>query len=110
MSFTDDEIAYLRSQPIARVATVSADGQPDVFPLAFQIDGTLFRVGCTGPAVAGTTKFRNIGAGNRKVALVVDALVSFDPFIARAIRVYGRAEPPVERDGMVGPGLYTRIT
>jgi hypothetical protein len=35
MSFTDDEIAYLRSQPIARVATLSADGQPDVVPLAF---------------------------------------------------------------------------
>jgi pyridoxamine 5'-phosphate oxidase family protein len=40
------------------------------------------------------------------VALVVDDLVSLDPFIARGIRVYGRAEQPVERDGMVGPGTY----
>ena len=44
------------------------------------------------------------------MALVVDDLVSFDPFIARGIRVYGRAEDPVERVGMVGPGWYVRIT
>ena len=41
---------------------------------------------------------------------MVDDLVSMEPFIARALRVYGDAEPPVERVGMVGPGLYSRIT
>ena len=110
MSFTGEEIAYLRSQPIARVATLSADGQPDVVPLAFEFDGTCFWVGGTGAAVADTRKFRNVRAGNHKVALVIDDLVSLDPFIARSIRVYGHAERPVERDGMVGPGLYMRIT
>lgn len=110
MSFTDEEIAYLRSQPVARVATVSADGQPDVVPLAFEFDGTHFWVGGVGPAVAGTRKFRNIRAGNRKVALVFDDIVSFEPFNARSVRVYGTAEEPVERDGMVGPGIYMRIT
>jgi len=30
MSFTDEELAYIRSQPLARVATVSSDGQPDI--------------------------------------------------------------------------------
>jgi pyridoxamine 5'-phosphate oxidase family protein len=44
------------------------------------------------------------------VALVIDDLVSFDPFIARCIRIYGQAGQPVERVGMVGPGLYVRIT
>jgi len=110
MSFTDEELAYMRSQPIARVATVAASGHPDVVPLAFEFDGTYFWVGGVGPSVAGTRKFRNIQAGNRKVALVFDDLVSLDPFIARAMRVYGDAEGPVERAGMVGPGLYLRIT
>jgi pyridoxamine 5'-phosphate oxidase family protein len=41
---------------------------------------------------------------------VVDDMVSFDPFITRAIRVYGLAADPVERVGMVGPGFYARIT
>lgn len=36
--------------------------------------------------------------------------VSVSPFIARAIRVCGHAEPPVERDDLVGPGLYIGIT
>jgi pyridoxamine 5'-phosphate oxidase family protein len=30
MAFTDEELEYLRSQPLARLATVAADGQPDV--------------------------------------------------------------------------------
>ncbi|MEU6877317.1 PPOX class F420-dependent oxidoreductase [Streptomyces sp. NPDC046712] len=110
MSFTDDEIAYLRSQPLARLATLSPDGrQPDVVPVAFEYDGGAFWVGGTGPAIGRTRKFRNIRAGHREVALVVDDLVSFDPFVARSVRVYGRAEDPVERVGLVGPGLYARI-
>lgn len=110
MPFTDDEIAYLRSQPLARMATVAADGQPDVVPVAFEFDGTRLWVGGPGSAVAGTRKFRNVGAGNQAVALVVDDLVSFDPFIARGVRIYGRAGEPVERDGLTGPGLYLPIT
>jgi pyridoxamine 5'-phosphate oxidase family protein len=110
MSFTDEEIAYMRSQPIARVATVGASEQPDVVPLAFEFDGTYFWVGGVGPSIAGTRKFRNINAGNTLVALVIDDLISLSPFIARAMRVYGYAERPVERVGMVGPGLYSRIT
>ncbi|WP_208607427.1 hypothetical protein [Streptomyces curacoi] len=37
-------------------------------------------------------------------------LVSIEPFVARGIRVYGVADGPVERVGMVGPGHYLRIT
>ena len=110
MAFSDDEIAYLQSQPLARLATVNADGQPDVVPVAFELDGLYIWVGGVGPDVACTRKLRNIGAGRSKVSLVVDDLVSMDPFIARALRVYGEAEAPVERVGMVGPGLYSRIT
>lgn len=110
MSFTEEEIDYLRSQPLARVATVGADGQPDVVPLAFEFDGTFFWVGGSGASVLDTRKFRNIHAGNHQLALVIDDLVSLNPFIVRGIRVYGHADRPAERVGMVGPGIYTRIT
>lgn len=110
MSFTDEEVAYLRSQPIARIATLSPDQQPDVVPLSFEFDGTFFWVGGSGRTVLDTRKVRNVASGRQKVALVVDDMVSFDPFIARSIRVYGYAEPPRERVGMVGPGFYMRIT
>jgi pyridoxamine 5'-phosphate oxidase family protein len=109
MSFADEEVAYLRSQPIARLSTISAAGQPDVVPVGFEFDGTSFWVGGSGTSVCDTRKVRNVQAGNHKVALVVDDMVSFDPFIVRSIRVYGLAEPPVKRVGMVGPGWYIRI-
>ena len=111
MSFTEDEIAYLRSQPLTRFATVGPDGQPDIVPLAFEFDGQGFWVGGVGDAVAGTRKFRNVAAGNDRVALVVDDLISIDPFAARCVRVYGRASAPVKRESeLVGPGLFMRIT
>jgi pyridoxamine 5'-phosphate oxidase family protein len=94
---------------LARLATLSADGQPDVVPVAFEFDGSSFWVGGSGPSVLETRKFRNVSAGNHSIALVVDDMVSFEPFIARGIRVYGHAHPPVERVGMVGPGHYVQI-
>ncbi|MFD2467380.1 PPOX class F420-dependent oxidoreductase [Amycolatopsis silviterrae] len=109
MSFTEDEIAYLRSQPTGRLATVDSGGQPDVVPVAVEYDGTHFWVG-GGATVTRTRKFRNVAAGNRNVSLVVDDLPSFDPFVARGIRIYGYAEQPFERVGMVGPGTFLRIT
>jgi pyridoxamine 5'-phosphate oxidase family protein len=111
MTFTDEEITYLRSQPLCRFATVAPDGQPDVVPLAFEFDGQGFWVGGVGDGVVNTRKFRNVAAGNDRVALVFDDLISIEPFAARCLRVYGRAGPPVERvSDLVGPGLFMRIT
>ena len=110
MSFTDEEIAYFTSQPLARFATVGPDDQPDVVPVAFELDGGVIWVGGVGESVLGTRKFRNVAAGRARVALVVDDLVSLDPFVARGIRVYGEAAGPVERVGLVGPGYYLRVT
>lgn len=107
--FDDVEVSYLRSQPLARIATVDSAEQPDVVPVAFEFDGTYFWVG-GGATVPGTRKFRNLRSGSRKVALVIDDLVSLDPFVARGIRVYGHAEQPFERVGQVGPGVYLRVT
>jgi pyridoxamine 5'-phosphate oxidase family protein len=108
MSFTQEEIAYIQAQPLARLSTVDAEGQPDVVPVGLEWDGEHFWVGGP-PSVVKTKKFRNLAAGNRLVAVVVDDLVSFDPFIARGIRIYGVADQPFERVGMVGPGVYLRI-
>lgn len=107
--FTEAEIAYLSSQPLARLSTVNDCGQPDVVPVAFEFDGVGFWVG-GGPTVVDTRKMRNVATGRTKVALVVDDLVSLQPFVARGVRVYGVAGEPTERVGMVGPGTYFRVT
>lgn len=110
MALTDQELDYLRSQPLARIATVDPDGQPDVTPVALEVEGATLWVCGAGEAVLRTRKLRNITSGNRQVALVVDDLPSRDPFVARGIRIYGRAEDPVERVGIVGPGYHVRVT
>ena len=107
MSFTAEEIAYLRSQPLARLSTVSQDGQPDVVPVGYDFDGTYIYVGGRGDAVK-ARKFRNVLDGNAKIALVVDDLASIRPWAPRFLRIYGTADI-VERDGYVGQGTYLRI-
>jgi pyridoxamine 5'-phosphate oxidase family protein len=107
VSFSEEEVAYLRSQRLARIATVATDGQPDVAPVGFEFDGTYLYVGGFDPAK--TRKFRNVQAGNTKVALVVDDLVSADPWTPRFLRIYGTGDI-VERPGQFGPAPYLRIT
>lgn len=107
MAFTAEEIAYIRSQPLARIATVSSDGQPDVVPVAFEFDGFHFLVG--GFAPERTRRTRNIVQGNDKVALVIDDLASVRPWSPRYLRVYGIAEL-VDRQGASGPTRIMKIT
>jgi pyridoxamine 5'-phosphate oxidase family protein len=107
MSFSDEELAYLRSQRLARIATVSRDGQPDAVPVGFEYDGTHLYIGGIDPVR--TRKFRNVRDGNSKVAVIFDDLASVDPWVPRYLRIYGEAEL-VEREGRFGPGSYLRIT
>jgi pyridoxamine 5'-phosphate oxidase family protein len=96
MSFSEEEKAYLQSQQLARVATVSPDGQPDVVPVGFEFDGSDFYIG--GLDLLSTRKYRNVAAGNELIALVVDDLVRMTPWTPRFVRVYGKASV-VQRDG-----------
>jgi len=110
VTFTAEESEYLLAHGLARLASVGADGQPDVVPVACEFDGSSFWVGGPGESFLATRKIRNIAAGANAVAFVIDDIVSMEPFVARGIRVYGRAELPIERVGMIGPGWYLRIT
>nr|WP_307624010.1 PPOX class F420-dependent oxidoreductase [Nocardia lijiangensis] len=107
MSFTEEEVEYLRTQRLARVATVDPDGQPDVVPVGYEFDGTHIYIGGWDPVR--TRKYRNVERGNPKVAIVIDDLVSTDPWIPRYLRVYGTAEL-VQRQGEFGPARYMCIT
>jgi len=107
--FSEPEVQYLKSQRLARIATVSRKGQPDVVPVAFEFDGKNFYVGSHSQDIFHRTlKYRNVNSGNRRVALAIDDLESIEPWRPRSIKVYGTAEV-VERKGMFGPGKYLRI-
>jgi pyridoxamine 5'-phosphate oxidase family protein len=105
--FAEKEIAYFQSQPLARLATVAENGQPDNVAVVFEFDGTFFYVGGVKPD--NSRKYKNLRAGNDKVALLIDDMESIRPWKPRGIRIYGTAEF-VERDGQFGPGTYMRIT
>ncbi len=107
--FSEPEIQYLKSQRLARIATVSSKGQPDVVPVAFEFDGKNFYVGSHGQDIFHRTlKYKNVKNGNRLVALTIDDLESIEPWRPRAIKVYGIADI-VEHKGMFGPGKYLCI-
>lgn len=105
--FSEEELAYLRSQRLARLATVASNGQPTVDAVGFQFDGSHFHVG--GRNLPASRKYRNIAAGNLQVALIIDDLASVDPWTPRGIKIHGTAEI-VERVGGFGPGQYFVIT
>ena len=63
--FSEVEIAYLKSQFLARLATVSSDGQPTVDAVGFEFDGARFYIG--GLALPSTRKYKNVASGNHKV-------------------------------------------
>jgi pyridoxamine 5'-phosphate oxidase family protein len=104
--FTESEIHYLRTQPLARLATVSPGGQPDVAPVGFAFDGHYIFVG--GRDVPATRKYKNVVAGNARVALTIDDLASVQPWRPRGIKIYGTAEV-VENAPPFG-GAALRIT
>ena len=104
--FTEKETAYLKSQRLARIGTVSADSQPDVSPVGYEFDGEYFYVG--GMNNKATRKYKNVAGGNSRVALVIDDLESIDPWSPRGIRVFGTADI-VDYEGYAGSGSYLRI-
>jgi pyridoxamine 5'-phosphate oxidase family protein len=103
------ETDYLKTQHLARVASVSPKGQPEVSPVGFEWDGKHFYIGTHDPAFFPMTqRYKNISRGNARVSLVVDDLVSVDPWKVRGIKVLGTAEV-VEHNGIFGKGKYIRI-
>lgn len=107
--FSEPEIQYLKSQRLARLATISNKGQPDVVPVGFEFDSTYFWVGSHDQDIFHRTqKYYNVKNGNKLVALVIDDLESVSPWKPRGIKVYGIAEV-IEHNGKFGNGNYLRI-
>ena len=108
--FSKAETDYLRTQRLARIATASAKGIPEVSPVGFEFDGKYFWIGSHSQEIfLKTRRHRNITSGNRRVSIVIDDLASVTPWKPRGIKVSGIAEV-VDHDGIFGPGKYIRVT
>ena len=62
--FTDKEIRYIKTQPLGRLATISADNQPDNSPISYEFDGNDFFI--SGRNLSETRKYKNIDHGQKK--------------------------------------------
>jgi pyridoxamine 5'-phosphate oxidase family protein len=105
MEFTEAEIAYIRSQPLARIGTASPEGRPDVAAVAFDFDGEYFYV--SGRRNEITLKYRNTKK-NPLASLVIDDLGSARPWRPRGLKIFGEVDF-VSRQGYVGEKEYLRI-
>ncbi|ASO20391.1 pyridoxamine 5'-phosphate oxidase family protein [Actinoalloteichus hoggarensis] len=105
--FTDREIAYLRSQPLGRLATVGSPGRPSVRPGGVRYDPAadgLAIGGVAGSGMAESKKFRDI-THRPAAAFVVDDLAGVDPWAPRGIEIRGHAAAFHEGGAEVGGRL-----
>ena len=98
------QIDYLATQRLGRIATTGADGKPHVVPTSFRYNSDLGTIDVGGIRVAMTKKYRDVQA-NPWAAIVVDDLVSTDPWTPRMLEVRGRAEAIAGGGGDLGPGF-----
>lgn len=105
MDFTPAELEYIRSQPLARIGTASADGKPDVAAVAFDFDGEYFYV--SGMRNERTRKYHN-AKKNPRASLVIDDLASTRPWRPRGLKIDGTVDF-VMRAGYAGEKEYLRI-
>lgn len=95
--FSDSERAYLEGRAggkgprLGRIATVGRDGTPHVVPVGWTYDPETDAIEVGGMNFERTKKFRDVERHGR-AAIVIDDLLSTDPWRPRGIEVRGRAE------------------
>jgi pyridoxamine 5'-phosphate oxidase family protein len=101
---TTAQIDYLATQRLGRIATAGRDGRPHVVPTSFRFNPDLGTVDVGGMHVSTTKKYRDVQA-NGFAAIVVDDLVSTDPWTPRMLEIRGRAEAVPSGGAHLGPGF-----
>ncbi len=101
---TAAQIEYLASQLLGRIATAGSDHKPHVVPTSFRYNAELGTVDVGGHHVATTKKYRDVQATGW-AAIVVDDLVSIDPWTPRMLEIRGRAEAIATGGADLGRGF-----
>jgi len=102
--FTDEEIEYLNSQLLGRLATVGPDAQPHAVAVSFRYNAQLDTIDIGGHDFARRKKYRDVQR-NPRVALIVDDLASVNPWRPQGIEVRGEAEVLRSGGEVLSPGF-----
>jgi PPOX class F420-dependent enzyme/OxyR family protein len=108
--FTPDEIEYLTSHTLARLATVGPDGRPHVIPVTFTFNDEEDAIDVGDIAFAKGKKWRD-ASQNQKVTLLVDDVIP-EP---RRARTPARLAEGVERyasarGGWIRPATISSVS
>jgi pyridoxamine 5'-phosphate oxidase family protein len=87
--FTENEIEYLRSQRLGRMATIGPQGDPHVVPVAFRYNEEKDTIDIGGHSFAKRRKYRDMQRDPR-IAFVVDDVLP--PWSPRMIEIRGTVE------------------
>ncbi len=90
--FTNEEIEYMRSQTLARLATVGTGGQPHVIPVTFWFNEDEDTIDIGGIAFGDGKKWRDAMQNPKVTFLLDDTFGSGKDRQARALEVRGEAE------------------
>ena len=109
--FTDEELDYLDSQRIGRLATSQPDGTLQNNPVGFGVNRALGTIDIGGYRMSRSRKFRNV-ADNGRAAFVLDDVYSVDPWRVRFLEIRGRAEAiaePTDASDQTGSSAIIRL-
>jgi len=87
--FSTEEIDYMASQRLGRIATVGRDGQPHVVPTSFRYNAEHDAIDVGGLRMSQTKKFRDVERTGRASIVIDDVQPPWKP---RMIEIRGRAE------------------
>ena len=87
--FTPEEIAYLQSQRLGRLATVGEKGEPHVVPVSFRYNPEQDSIDIGGHNIVPTKKYRDAVRYGRVAFVVDDVLLPWKP---RMIEVRGTVQ------------------
>ncbi|MDR3576261.1 MAG: PPOX class F420-dependent oxidoreductase [Anaerolineaceae bacterium] len=87
--FTPQEIEYLQSQRLGRLATVNSKGKPQIAPVGFHYNQELDVIEIGGRFMSKSQKFRNV-LKNPNVSIVVDDVLP--PWRPRGVEIRGTAQ------------------
>jgi pyridoxamine 5'-phosphate oxidase family protein len=104
--FTEEELKYLRSQRLGRLATVNQRGAPQVVPVTFRYNPELDTIDIGGFRMGKTQKFRNI-IRNSMASLVIDDVLP--PWKPRMLEIRAHAEALPDGGQTVSPDFSPEL-
>ena len=100
--FTEEELKYLQTQRLGRLATVNERGEPQVAAVGFRYNPELDTIDIGGRDMANTQKFRNIARNGLASFLVDDVL---PPWKTRSMEIRGTAQALFEGGQSISPNM-----